>query len=131
MGQQPTDSLFVNDDENLETMTARYHFLCVVIITSYNAQRALYLGVIKSTTSELNLPRVATIDSMQGHESGFVLLDWVIGVVVSWYFVHMPHSLFSSILSFSGVLEDNRRINVALTRPHAVIRLQASNELID
>lgn len=32
MGQQPTDSLFANDDENLENMTARYHFLCVVVI---------------------------------------------------------------------------------------------------
>lgn len=48
------------------------------------------------------LPRVATIDSMQGHESDIVILDWVNG--------------YGRQLGF---LRDDRRANVALTRARA------------
>lgn len=48
------------------------------------------------------LPRVATIDSMQGHESDIVILDWVNG--------------YGKQLGF---LRDDRRANVALTCAHA------------
>jgi superfamily I DNA and/or RNA helicase len=79
----------------------------ITIITSYNAQKAAYLKMIHSFQEKTgisfdNLPRVATIDSMQGHESDIVVLDWVNG--------------YGRQLGF---LRDNRRINVALTRARA------------
>lgn len=66
------------------------------VITSYNAQRALYLGVINQQPLNCcpTVFGVATIDSMQGHESDFVLLDWVIGAVVSQSFAPILRSFF-------------------------------------
>lgn len=79
----------------------------ITIITSYNAQKALYMKMIRGLQEQTgipfdNLPRVATIDSMQGHESDIVILDWVNG--------------YGRQLGF---LRDDRRANVALTRAHA------------
>lgn len=45
------------------------------------------------------LPKVATVDSMQGHESDIIILDWV--------------NAYGDGLGF---LKGNRRINVALSR---------------
>lgn len=79
----------------------------ITIMTSYNAQKASYLKIIRGLQEQTGisfdkLPRVATIDSMQGHESDNVILDWVNG--------------YGKQLGF---LRDDRRINVALTRARA------------
>jgi hypothetical protein len=76
----------------------------ITIITPYTAQRALHMTTIKSlhTYTGLpyaNLPKVHTVDAMQGHESNVIILDWVIG---------SGDNL--------GFVADDRRANVALTR---------------
>ncbi|GAM34882.1 hypothetical protein TCE0_015f02759 [Talaromyces pinophilus] len=95
--------------ELLDTIFSKapYPKTSMTIITPYNAQRALYLeylNVLKQRTGLplAELPRIKTIDSMQGHESDIVLLDWV--------------NLYGDRLGF---LDDNRRINVALSRARA------------
>lgn len=76
----------------------------ITIITPYTAQRVLHMTTIKTlhTRTELpyaKLPRVSTVDAMQGHESNVIILDWVVG----------PDDKL-------GFLADDRRVNVALTR---------------
>ncbi|CRG91601.1 ATP-dependent helicase NAM7 [Talaromyces islandicus] len=83
---------------------APYPEALIAIIVPYNAQRALYFAVIKdlkllTKLPYAKLPRVSTVDSMQGHESDIVLLDWVCGEADGL-----------------GFLKDDRRINVGLTR---------------
>ncbi|QKX59005.1 uncharacterized protein TRUGW13939_06134 [Talaromyces rugulosus] len=86
---------------------APYPKASIAIIVPYNAQRALYFAVIKdlqllTKLPYAKLPRVSTVDSMQGNESDIVLLDWVCGE--------------SDGLGF---LKNDRRINVGLTRARA------------
>lgn len=76
----------------------------IAIIVPYNAQRALYFTVIKdlqvlTKLPYAKLPRVSTVDSMQGHECDIVILDWVCGETDGL-----------------GFLKDDRRVNVGLTR---------------
>lgn len=86
----------------------------ITIMTPYNAQIALYQHVIRDLHIATQLPykllpRVTTIDSMQGHESEIVILDWV-----------------CSMNGRLGFLKDNRRVNVALTRARASLILVTS-----
>lgn len=79
----------------------------ITIITPFSAQRALYLEVIRDLTSVTKLPleklpRVETFDTMHGHESDVVIIDWVI--------------CYHDEL---GILSDGRLVNVALTRCRA------------
>lgn len=79
----------------------------ITIITSYNAPKAMYLKMIRGIQEKMcipfnKLPRVATIDLMQGHDPDIVILGWVNG--------------YGKQLGF---LRENRRANVALTRARA------------
>jgi hypothetical protein len=54
----------------------------MTIIPSYNAHKVLYIKVLNKVQRCTGLPfasfpRIATIDSLQGHESDIVYLDWV------------------------------------------------------
>lgn len=88
---------------------APYTTSTVTIITPYNAQRAVYLGLIRSLREKTKLPlsklpQVATVNSMQGHDSDIVILDWV--------------NIYGEDLGF---LKDDRRANVALSRARACL----------
>ncbi|KUL83295.1 hypothetical protein ZTR_11341 [Talaromyces verruculosus] len=103
--------------ELLDTIFSKapYPKTSMTIITPYNAQRTLYLeylnGLKQRTGLPLaELPRIKTIDSMQGHESDIVLLDWV--------------NLYGDR---QGFLDDNSRINVALSRAHASLIVFSSH----
>lgn len=80
------------------------------IITPYAEQRACYVEGLMSLSDVMgrrleSIVRVATVDSMQGHEADYLVLDWV---------VTNPEDL--------GFTRDNKRANVALTRgPKCVI----------
>lgn len=91
----------------------------ITIITPYSAQRALYNEVLRDLHMATNLPfaelpHVETVDSMQGHVSDVVIVDWVVG-----YYDRL------------GFLKDDRRVNVALTRCRSsliVVSHQSGND---
>jgi hypothetical protein len=58
-----------------------YPISTINIVTPYNAQRAFYLTIPRDLQVLIGLhysmlPKGATVDSMQGHESDIVILDW-------------------------------------------------------
>ncbi|KAL0257862.1 hypothetical protein SLS55_007029 [Diplodia seriata] len=79
----------------------------VAILTPYKRQRKEYedrlLKFRKSSgLPATNIPQVATVDSFQGHEADYVLLDLV--------------NVKADKVADIGFLKDDRRINVAITR---------------
>ncbi|KKY24241.1 putative helicase sen1 [Diplodia seriata] len=79
----------------------------VAILTPYKRQREEYedrmLKFRKSSgLPATNTPQVATVDSFQGHEADYVLLDLV--------------NVKADKVADIGFLKDDRRINVAVTR---------------
>ena len=64
----------------LELIARKVYNEDTVIITPYNAQKAVYLTALSRISANANipliyLPRVATSDSMQGQEAEMVFLD--------------------------------------------------------
>ncbi|KAL1846947.1 hypothetical protein Plec18170_008915 [Paecilomyces lecythidis] len=79
----------------------------LTIITPYAEQRSRYIKELVSLATKkgsrwADMVKVATIDSMQGHECECVILDWVV-------------SSANSVGSLGFTMDDNR-CNVALTR---------------
>lgn len=92
-----------------------------VIITIYSDQRKEYVGGMMHLSEKLDIawkhmPKVATVDSMQGHEADLIMLDWV---VVSGK---------KSGLCFAA---DNRRANVALARARSCLIVVAKGKVIN
>lgn len=84
----------------------------IKIIVAYNAQKAMYTEILKKLQQRTglpfaSLPTVSTIDSMQGHETDIVFLDWT---NFDWTNVYRGPL---------GFLTDDRRTNVALSRAHS------------
>ncbi|KAL1884923.1 hypothetical protein Plec18167_001579 [Paecilomyces lecythidis] len=79
----------------------------LTIITPYAEQRSRYIQALVNLATKkgsrwADMVKVATIDSMQGHECECVILDWVV-------------SSANSVRSLGFTMDDNR-CNVALTR---------------
>ncbi|KAL4889313.1 AAA domain-containing protein [Aspergillus ambiguus] len=92
-----------------------------VIITTYSEQKKEYVDKMMMLSEKHDIAweemvRVATVDSMQGHEADVVILDWVID---------------SGTKSDLGFASDNRRANVALTRARSCLIVVANGSIID
>lgn len=79
----------------------------VAIITPYAEQRSRYVKALITLAADkqvrwTDMVKVATVDSMQGHESECIILDWVISS--------------ANTAREIGFTMDNNRCNVALTR---------------
>ncbi|PKY04831.1 hypothetical protein P168DRAFT_225041, partial [Aspergillus campestris IBT 28561] len=91
------------------------------IITAYSDQRKEYVGRLMRLSEKLDIawkdmPKVATVDSMQGHEADLIILDWVV---------------ISGKKSDLGFAADNRRANVAPTRARSCLIVVANGEIIN
>ncbi|GKZ57485.1 hypothetical protein AnigIFM49718_002802 [Aspergillus niger] len=91
------------------------------IITTYADQRKEYVRRLKKLSERLSIARedmikIATVDSMQGHEVDLAILDWVVD---------------SGAKSHLGFASDNRRTNVALTRARACLIVVANGAILN
>lgn len=82
------------------------------VIVPYTAQKTRYMQEFNKAESDTKIPfqklaRVVTIDSAQGHEADVVILDWTV-----------TDGADSSDIGF---LQDNRRVNVALSRARSCL----------
>lgn len=89
----------------------------ITIVCPYRAQCDLHLSTRQMLHKKTGLPyekllQVATIDSMQGHESGSAILD-----------------LVTDRNGKLGFLVDDRRINVAVTRARASLTVVWRSDL--
>ncbi|KAB8220007.1 AAA domain-containing protein [Aspergillus novoparasiticus] len=77
------------------------------LLVPYLGQRSLYIEALQRLSQRTgvafeHLPKVLTIDAAQGHEADVVLVDWTV--------------TNSERRSDLGFLQENRRVNVGLTR---------------
>ncbi|PYH56116.1 uncharacterized protein BO96DRAFT_434591 [Aspergillus niger CBS 101883] len=91
------------------------------IITTYADQRKEYVRSLKKLSERLSIAwkdmiKIATVDSMQGHEVDLAILDWVVD---------------SGAKSHLGFASDNRRTNVALTRARACLIVVANGAILN
>ncbi|PYH32406.1 uncharacterized protein BO87DRAFT_312756, partial [Aspergillus neoniger CBS 115656] len=91
------------------------------IITTYADQKKLYIRRMMKLSEKLSIAwedmvKIATVDSMQGHEADFIILDWVVD---------------SGEKSELGFASDNRRANVALTRARACLIVVANGAILN
>ncbi|KAL3261725.1 hypothetical protein ABHI18_003522 [Aspergillus niger] len=91
------------------------------IITTYADQRKEYVRRLKKLSERLSIAwkdmiKIATVDSMQGHEVDMAILDWVVD---------------SGAKSHLGFASDNRRTNVALTRARARLIVVANGAILN
>lgn len=91
------------------------------IITTYADQRKEYVRRLKKLSERLSIAwedmiKIATVDSMQGHEVDLAILDWVVD---------------SGAKSHLGFASDNRRTNVALTRARACLIVVANGAILN
>ncbi|EIT78592.1 hypothetical protein AO1008_00212 [Aspergillus oryzae 100-8] len=88
------------------------------LLVPYLGQKSLYIEALQRLSQRTGvaferLPKVLTIDAAQGHEADVVLVDWTV--------------TNSERRSDLGFLQENRRVNLGLTRAKGCI-LSVGNE---
>ncbi|KJK61398.1 AAA domain protein [Aspergillus parasiticus SU-1] len=90
------------------------------LLVPYLGQKSLYIEALQKLSQRTgvafeHLPKVHTIDTAQGHEADVILVDWTV--------------TNSDMRSDLGFLQENRRVNVGLTRAKSCL-LSVGNEEI-
>lgn len=113
-------SVVMESLKHLMSLNALDGLMCAVI-TTYADQKRCYVDEMlklseKDSINWEETVRIATVDSMQGHQADVVILDWVVD---------------SGTRSDLGFASDNRRANVALTRSRTCLIVVANGEIIN